>query len=223
MSLFCLVHGAWHDETCWNPLIEVLESRGHECLAPRLPLEDRNATFPDYAAVVSSALPEDTDAVLVGHSMSSAVIPLIPGLRSVAQLIYLCPAMAGFELLPGEPDYKRQGYVGPVKEGGVSRWAPERARVALYGRLDPDLAASLAAKLRPQPAAPFDAPYPLARPPEIDSAFIYGREDEIFDDGWSRWISRALLGVEPVELPGGHFPMLEHPLLLADALEQALL
>jgi hypothetical protein len=29
-----------------------------------------------------------------------------------------------------------------------------------------------------------------------------------------------LLGVEPLELAGGHFPMLEHTELLADALER---
>jgi len=65
----------------------------------------------------------------------------------------------------------------------------------------------------------FDQPYPLALPPDIPSAFIYAREDELFDDRWSRWIAHELLGVEPIELPGGHFPMLEHPATLADVLE----
>jgi pimeloyl-ACP methyl ester carboxylesterase len=59
----------------------------------------------------------------------------------------------------------------------------------------------------------------LARPPEVPSAFIYAREDELFDDRWSRWIAHNLLGVEPIELPGGHFPMLERPRALADVLE----
>jgi pimeloyl-ACP methyl ester carboxylesterase len=35
----------------------------------------------------------------------------------------------------------------------------------------------------------------------------------------SRWIARNLPGFELITLPGGHFPMLEHPALLADALE----
>lgn len=53
----------------------------------------------------------------------------------------------------------------------------------------------------------------------MPSAFVYSRDDELFNDTWSRWICRRMLQVEPVELPGGHFPMLEHPELLADALE----
>jgi pimeloyl-ACP methyl ester carboxylesterase len=35
---------------------------------------------------------------------------------------------------------------------------------------------------------------------------------------WSRRAARERLGVEPVEIPTGHFPMITHPQLLADAL-----
>jgi hypothetical protein len=35
---------------------------------------------------------------------------------------------------------------------------------------------------------------------------------------WSRAAARARLGVEPVELPGGHSPMLADPERLTDAL-----
>jgi hypothetical protein len=73
--------------------------------------------------------------------------------------------------------------------------------------------------LRPQPQALFRAPYPLERPPEVPSAFLYAREDDLFDDEWSRWIARSLLGLEAIELPSGHFPMLERPAILADILE----
>ena len=37
---------------------------------------------------------------------------------------------------------------------------------------------------------------------------------------WSRRVARERLGVEPVELPSGHFPMITHPEPLADALAQ---
>ncbi len=47
--LFCLVHGAWHDDTCWQPLAAELARRGHESLAPVLPLDDDRASFDDYA------------------------------------------------------------------------------------------------------------------------------------------------------------------------------
>ena len=60
-----------------------------------LPLEDDDAGFEDYAKVVVDCLSESERPVLVGHSLSSAVIPLVAVKRPVALLVYLCPAMAG--------------------------------------------------------------------------------------------------------------------------------
>ena len=35
---------------------------------------------------------------------------------------------------------------------------------------------------------------------------------------WERFMAHELLGVDPIEIPGGHFPMLEDPVGLADLL-----
>ena len=221
MVTFCLIHGAWHDDACWELLVSELTHRGHECVTPVLPLDDADASFGDYAQVALDHLQGCAAPVLVGHSMSSAVIPLIALRRKVRLLVYLCPAMAGFPAPPDEPPYQRAGYSRPPLDDEDRSWWPhDRAVNQLYGRLDPQLAERLASRLRPQPQAVFRAPYPLERPPAVPSAFLYAREDELFSDRWSRWISRALLDIEPTELPGGHFPMLEHPALLADILER---
>ena len=221
METFCLVHGAWHDDACWEPLIAELTRRGHECLTPVLPLEDEGASYADYAAVVRDCLVGHEPTVLVGHSMSSAVIPLVAVQVSVKVLVYLCPAMGGFPSPADAPPSQRATWVRPpVDTENRSWWPRERAVTQLYARVDPQLADHLARRLRPQPQAVFRAPYPLAAPPETPSAFLYARDDELFDDGWSRWISRRVLGVDAVELPGGHFPMLEHPVILATMLEQ---
>ncbi len=221
MTTFCLVHGAWHDDACWELLTAELRRRGHECVLPVLPLEDDDAGYEDYAAAVVECLTDRPAPVLVGHSMSSAVIPLVAVTRAVRLLVYLCPAMGGFAALPDEPPYQRPGYQRPpVDAGGRSFWPRDRAVGQLYCRLDAGLAERLAVRLRPQPQALFDAPYPLQRPPDVPSVFVYARDDELFDQEWSRWIARRQLGVEAIELPGGHFPMLEHPAILADLLEQ---
>ena len=218
--LFCLVHGAWHDEACWQPLVAELEHRGHEFVVPVLPLDDDRASFTDYAEVVLERLHDREPAVLVGHSMSSAVIPLVAVNRPVRLLVYLCPAMGGFTSPPGEPPRRRAGYdPPPVDTSGRSWWPHERAITQLYGRVERKLAERLAARLRPQPRAVFEQPYPLSGPPDVPTAFIYAHEDELFDDRWSRWIAHELLGVEPIKVPGVHFPMLEHPAILADVLE----
>lgn len=203
------------------PLVAELEHRGHGCLTPVLPLERLDATFEDYAQVVLDALAGVEEPVVVGHSMSSAVAALVAEQTPVALLVYLCPAMAGFASPPGEPSFRREGYEPPPTDGDGSMWWPrDRAVGQMYARLDPDVAQRLARRLRPQPIAPFRAAFRLERPPDVRAAFIYTRDDELFDDCWSRWICRQLLGIEPVELPGGHFPMLERPVALAALLER---
>lgn len=186
-----------------------------------LPLDDAGASYQDYAAVIVECTEGRETPVLVGHSMSSAVISLVAVRRAVGLLVYLCPAMGGFPLPPDEPPYQRAGYERPPVDADGRSWRPhDRAVSQLYGRLDTELAERLAARLRPEPQALFGAPYPPERPPEVPSAFLYAREDEQFDDEWSRWIARSPLGLEAIELPSGHFPMLEHPAILADILEQ---
>ena len=37
---------------------------------------------------------------------------------------------------------------------------------------------------------------------------------------WSRHAARMRLGVEAVEIPTGHFPMITHPELVAEALSE---
>ena len=50
-------------------------------------------------------------------------------------------------------------------------------------------------------------------------ALVYASDDEFFEPEWERFMARELLGIEPIEIPGGHFPMAEDPEGLADLLE----
>jgi pimeloyl-ACP methyl ester carboxylesterase len=61
-------------------------------------------------------------------------------------------------------------------------------------------------------------PYRVPVPPAVPSALVYASDDEFFRPEWCRWAAHELLGVEPIELPGGHFPMVERPLELAEVL-----
>jgi pimeloyl-ACP methyl ester carboxylesterase len=56
-------------------------------------------------------------------------------------------------------------------------------------------------------------------PPDgLRTESIIGASDRIVSPDWSRRAARNRLGVEPVELPTGHFPMITHPELLAESL-----
>jgi pimeloyl-ACP methyl ester carboxylesterase len=79
----------------------------------------------------------------------------------------------------------------------------------MYDRLPPELARETARCLHP--VAPARGDYPLDGHPDVPTALIYAAHDEFFEPEWERFMARELLGVEPIELPTGHFPMLEDP------------
>jgi pimeloyl-ACP methyl ester carboxylesterase len=220
MATFCLIHGAWHDSSCWDPVVQRLQASGHEVHAPDLPLHDPKLDFERRAHPGRQALTgADDPGVIVGHSMGSAYATLVAAARAGSLLVHLCPRLGGFEPPPGAPNTFREGFPFPAdRPDGTSVWEAETAITALYGRLPPATARALAQRLRPmaQPAGE----YPLAAPPANSTEIVYAAEDEILEPAWERFMARELFGIEPIEISGGHFPMAEDPDLLADLLDR---
>ena len=88
----------------------------------------------------------------------------------------------------------------------------------MYPRLDPAVAADIARRLHPS-TPPLDA-YPLAAPPDVPTELVFTTDDEFFTREWQQFAAQQLLRVEPIEIPGGHFPMLEDPAALATLLDR---
>jgi pimeloyl-ACP methyl ester carboxylesterase len=105
-----------------------------------------------------------------------------------------------------------------VGEDGSVWWDPDVAIRAFYRECDPATARWAAARLRRQVWTANREPCPLDRWPDCELVSIVCAADEVVSPDWSRRIARDVLGVEPVEMPGGHSPMLSHPVELADAL-----
>ncbi|WP_044888428.1 alpha/beta hydrolase [Frankia torreyi] len=209
------MHGAWHDPTCWDDVVADLRSRGHRVLAPDLPLGDPATTYAERVRPALAALPvartDDGDPiVVVGHSMGAAYAPLVSATLPAALTVLLCPGLgplrAGFPWPPAGPD-------------GVSVWDPSMAVAALYPRLEPERAWHFAARLRPM--APAADRYPLGRAERaaLPTVVVCAADDEMFALETERDRARISLGVDPVEIPGGHLPMLTDPVGLAALLD----
>src|SRR4051794_8741583 len=205
------MHGAWHDGSCWDPLVRALAARGHDAVAPDLPLFDPNSGYDERARPALEATEGVRDRiVVVGHSMGSAYAPLVAAASPGSLLVYLCggwgPLREGFPFPARRPD-------------GTRVWDRDEASAALYPRLPPETAAELAARLRPMAPAPGDSPWKEGLP-DVPSVAVYASDDELFDAASEREIARRQLGSEPVEIPGGHFPMAEDPEGLAAVLDR---
>ncbi|HEY1280823.1 MAG TPA: alpha/beta hydrolase [Acidimicrobiales bacterium] len=223
MALFGLVHGGCHGAWCWDLLVPELRSRGHDAIAVDLPAEDASAGAREYAAVVAAGLDGADAVVLVGHSIGGLTIPLVPALRPVARLVYLCavipePGRSLADQFQTDPD------LSPIRHAGVSHDSgrivfSRRAAIDLfYHDCDPAVAAWAASRVRPQAATPTTETTPLEARPDVPSSYILCTGDRAVNPTRSRALARDRLGVSAIELPGGHSPFLSRPAVLAHVL-----
>jgi len=210
VTTFCLVHGAWHDGACWDPLTEALRAAGHDVVAPDLPFHDPATTFAQRIEPALRAIEGLADPlVVVGHSMGAGYAPSIAASRAGSLLVHLCPGLGPL----------REGFPWPPSRAdGTSAWERDAAIEALYPRLAPEAARRLADHLRPM--APAAGGRPRARPPRPATAVVIAIDDELFDPSSERAAARERFGVDAIEIPGGHFPMAEDPVALAVLLDR---
>jgi pimeloyl-ACP methyl ester carboxylesterase len=187
-----------------------------------LPSDDPDATLADYVAAVVDALAGvESPLILVGHSMGGLVIPHVARMRPVSRLVFIC---AMFDNLPEPPP----GVVIPAVDraafdrnlltvdSGLTRISPEAAAEAFFPDCEPADVAWAVGLLRPQghaPATPLVAPWP-----DVPVSVIVGADDRGTD--YTKRVVAPRLGVEPIELPGGHSPFLARPDVLAAVLHQ---
>jgi pimeloyl-ACP methyl ester carboxylesterase len=190
-------------------------------VAPDLPIDDPNSSWDIVADVMTDALDGTDNPVLVGHSLGALTIALVALRRPVKRLVYLCPSTPVATPPVGSPPSLQDGCMAylQVDELGRDFWKPDDAVRVMYRHVEPALARWSSAQLRPDAV---HSTFPLDGPPKLPSLYIYTTDDEFFTPESRRWAARNVFGLEPIELQGGHFPMLETPAALADLLDSSL-
>ncbi|MGH2841030.1 MAG: alpha/beta hydrolase [Solirubrobacteraceae bacterium] len=223
---FALVHGAWHGPWCWERLFEPLRERGLGGVAVDLPCEDPDAGLEACAAAICAALDGvDDEVVLVGHSLGGLPLSLVPARRPVRRIVYLSAfvplagqSMADQFASSPDPILLFDAGLREIDEMGRSRWVDAEATLpVMYGDLCEQDARWAFARLRAQGSRSQVEPHPAALPAVPVTSLVCG-DDRIVNPAWSRRVARERLGVEPVELATGHFPMISAPEALAEAL-----
>ena len=92
MANFAFIHGAGDVGWYWHLVEAELRARGHDTVAPDLPIEDDTAGLTEYATAVMEAIQDRRDVVVVAQSFGGYVAPIVAD-RIDARLIVLVAAM----------------------------------------------------------------------------------------------------------------------------------
>ena len=222
-----LVHGSYHGAWCWDFLTPELERLGHRVITMDLAISDPSLGAADYARTVDAAIGPDSEPLLVGHSMAGLVIPLVAARRPVSRLVFL----AAFLPAPGRSANEQRateaidGRVAPRTaqwtDLGDDVWmvGPNTATELFFHDAPAAVARWATQRLRPQSYRVMSETTPLDGWPAIESRSIVCRDDRALNPDWVRSASRERLGVDAIELGGGHSPFLTRPNELAQVLD----
>jgi pimeloyl-ACP methyl ester carboxylesterase len=238
LATFVLVHGSWHDGTCWNGTIPHLERKGHKIFAPTIAGHGKGvAKNVNHAECTNSIVDfiEDrnlSDFVLVGHSFGGTVISkvaeAVPG--RIKRLVFLNGFVLrdGFSLRDEIPPHQAELLEELSKESANASVTLPFAlwREAFINDADLDLAKSTYAQLSPEPSQPTKDKLDLKRfySLETPKSYINCTEDTALPPGEWGWHPRmsGRLGLyRLVQMPGSHEVIFTNPGGLADKILEA--
>jgi pimeloyl-ACP methyl ester carboxylesterase len=210
-ATYVLIHGAGDVGWYWHLVEAELRRRGHDVVAPDLPVEDDSAGLSAYADVVVKAIGGRDHLVVVAQSYGGYVAPIVCD-RVPVRLMVLVAAMVPTPGEPAEAMLANTGYVPPKQEDSSER-------AIFYHDVDPALATEALAKGRRQSKTPGREPWPLTAWPDVPTRFLLCRHDRIFPAEWLRRVVKQRLGVTADEIESGHTPALSRPQELVQRLE----
>ncbi|MDO8483449.1 MAG: alpha/beta hydrolase [Candidatus Limnocylindrales bacterium] len=222
-----LVHGSYHGAWCWDLLRPELERLGHRVVTMDLPISDPALGAADYAQRIDDALDPGSEPILVGHSMAGLVIPLVAARRPIRRLVFL----AAFLASPGKSASDQRateaidGRVSPKTaewtDLGDDVWmvGPNTATELFFHDAPAAVSRWATQRIRPQAYRIMNETSPLTSWPDVESRSIVCRDDRAINPEWVRAAARERLGVEAIEIGGGHSPFLTRPTELAHVLD----
>jgi pimeloyl-ACP methyl ester carboxylesterase len=218
-----LVHGAWHTKSSWFPLQSVWIESSIVLSALDLPSVDGTGDLSrDAAALVKHCQQIDGPIILLGHSYGGAVITQAAvEVSSLVGLIYL----AALKPSLGESvsDQNRQSPVQSslnsalVEKDGQLVLDVERALPLLYESSHQSLD-DIVASMHHQSVATFTEKISVTLPEKIATTYLLCQRDQIVPPSLQGLIAASCGHLE--ELPCGHCPNVDAPLLLRDRIER---
>ncbi|WP_052366956.1 alpha/beta fold hydrolase [Paraoerskovia marina] len=212
-----LIPGAGGDASVFSELAPELERRGYRAIPLDLPAQDESLGWTDQCDLAVEALDPADDVVVLALSMGAYVGALVCERRPVHVLVLLNPMIP----LPGESAGEWWDAVGHERAREAAGLGPfDPVEGFFHDVPDAVRRRALAAAPREPSARSFAEPWPATRWPGTRTVVVQGRDDRLFPPELQRRVARERLGLDVVEMPGGHLLPLSRPGLLADVLER---
>lgn len=224
---FVLIPGAGGQAWYWHLVVPLLDAAGHRTIAVELPAGDQAAGIGEYVDVVLDAVGDASsgDLVVVGQSLGAFTAVGVCTRTKARHLVLLNPMIPA----PGETAGE---WWANTDQSTAMRRSDEAAgrdpdaefdeRAVFFHDVPDDLIAEAYAGEEPvETEASFATPSLFEGWPHVPTTVVVGRDDRLFPVEFQRRVARERIGVDPVEIPGGHLNSLSQPEALAAALLKA--
>ena len=186
MTTFVLIHGAGDSGWYWHLVEEELRARGHDTVAPDVPVD--GSTLLECADAIAEAVGNPAAPVaVVGQSFAGFIAPLVAERLPTDVLVLV----AGMVPEPGEaPDdwWEHTGYGPAVREqaaidGGLT--GNEDPFVSFYHDVPRPIAEEAMRRGRDGSISGLDQPWPLDAWPAVPTRYVLCTEDRFFPAAFS--------------------------------------
>jgi pimeloyl-ACP methyl ester carboxylesterase len=219
MSTYLLLPGAGGAAWYWHRVANLVRDAGGDVVAIDLPADDPAAGLDAYVDLALAAIDGRDDVVVAAQSMGAFTGVPVCGRVRVERLVLLNAMIPA----PGERAtawWDNTGSEDARRAAARAGGWTEEIELATYFLHDvpPDLAAESAKHTLDEADIAFDEPCPFDAWPDVPTTVLAGRDDRFFPVEFQRRVARERLGLDIVELPGGHLNALSEPEAVAGAM-----
>jgi pimeloyl-ACP methyl ester carboxylesterase len=216
-----LVHGAFVDQTSWQPVADILSKKGYNVTLVENPLTSLAA---DVEATKQALAKQNGKTVLVGHSYAGVVITQAGDDPKVSALVYVS-ALA--------PDVGQSmatlSKSGPVTEGAAAVHPDDKGNLYIDPKVFPSavaadlplkVAESLANHQLPLNVKAYEAPVTIAAWRDKPTFFVITTKDKVIAPEAQKFFAERMKA-KITEIAGSHASLVVHAPEVAEVIEKA--
>lgn len=218
-----LVHGAFVDQTSWQPVADILTKKGYHVTLVENPLTSLAA---DVDATEQALAKQNGKAVLVGHSWGGEVITEAGNDPKVSALVYVSAfapdvGQSLATLAKNGPATEGTAAIHPDDKGNLYI-DPKVFPAAVAADLPPKIAESLANHQLPLSVAAFEAPVDTAAWRDRPTFYVITTKDKTIAPQAQKFFATEMKA-RTTEVAGSHASLIVHANEVAAVIEKAAL